>query len=79
MGKAQRINLDVLVEHRTDGKQLPRMILWPDGRRFAIDKILEARQAPALKGGGIGMRYLCRIGGKERYLFNVRDAWFVEK
>ena len=48
-----RINLDVLVEHKANGKVLPRTILWPDGRRFEIDKILDIREAPALKTGGI--------------------------
>ena len=43
-----RINLDVLVEHKANGKVLPRTILWPDGRRFEIDKILDIREAPAL-------------------------------
>ena len=56
-----RINLDVLVEHKANGKVLPRTILWPDGRRFEIDKILDIRQAPALKTGGFGTRYLCTI------------------
>lgn len=73
-----KVNLDILVEHKADGKVLPKMILWPDGRRFAIDKILEVKQAPALKVGGIGTRYLCRIGGRERAIFEVRGLWFVE-
>ena len=73
-----KVNLDILVEHKADGKVLPKMILWPDGRRFVIDKVLEVKQAPALKVGGIGTRYLCMIGGRERAIFEVRGLWFVE-
>lgn len=73
-----RINLDVLVEHKANGKVVPRTILWPDGRRFEIDKILDIREAPALKTGGIGTRYLCTICGRQRAIFEVRGLWFVE-
>ena len=55
-----RVNLDIIVEHKSDGKVLPRTILWPDGRKFEIDKVLDVRMAPALKAGGVGMRYLCK-------------------
>ena len=73
-----KVGLDILVEHRSDGKVLPKTILWPDGRKFEIDKVLDVRQAPALKSGGIGTRYLCRICGHERVIFEVRGVWFVE-
>ena len=73
-----KINLDILVEHKADGKVLPKTVLWPDGRRFDIDKVLDVRQAPALRAGGIGTRYLCRICGHERAIFEVRGLWFVE-
>ena len=73
-----KVTLDIIVEHKADGKVLPKMILWPDGRKFAIDKVLEVKQAPAFKVGGIGTRYLCRICGRERALFEVRGLWFVE-
>lgn len=33
-----RVDLDIIVEHKPDGKVLPRTILWPDGRKFKIDK-----------------------------------------
>ena len=73
-----KINLDILVEHKADGKVLPKTVLWPDGRRFDIDKVLDVRQAPALRAGGIGTRYLGRICGQEQAIFEVRGLWFVE-
>lgn len=70
--------LNILVEHKADGKQLPKTILWPDGRRFDIDKVLDVRQAASLKIGGRGMRYVCRICGRERVIFDVNGLWYVE-
>lgn len=67
---------------------LPTEIVWEDGRRFQIDKILDIRQAAALKAGGSGDRYTIRINGKQSYLFFERNAsingnnigrWFVER
>ena len=74
-----KINLDILVEHKSDGKVSPRTILWPDGRKFDIDKVLDVRWAPALKAGGVGMRYLCMVCGRERAIFEMRGMWFVEQ
>ena len=73
-----RVNLDIIVEHKSDGKVLPRTILWPDGRKFEIDKVLDVRMAPALKAGGVGMRYRCKICGQERVIFEMRGLWFVD-
>ena len=73
-----RVNLDIIVEHKSDGKVLPRTILWPDGRKFEIDKVLDVRMAPALKAGGVSMRYLCKFCGQERVIFEMRGLWFVE-
>jgi hypothetical protein len=63
-----------------EGRLMPRAILWPDGRRFPIDRVLEIRRAPSLKAGGAGVRYRCRIQHQERYLFLEEDQrWFVEQ
>ena len=48
-----KIELNIIVQHLPDGQAVPKMILWEDGRKFAIDKILDIRKAAALKCGGI--------------------------
>ena len=63
-----RINLDVLVEHKANGKVLPKTNYF----------IAAFKAAPALKTGGIGTRYLCTICGRQRAIFEVRGLWFVE-
>ena len=74
-----KINLQVNADFDLDGNIRPRAITWEDGRVFEIDRILDVRQAASLKAGGLGIRYICRIRGKEVRLFNDEGHWFMEK
>ncbi len=74
-----KVFIKVNADHFPDGKTLPLSITWTDGRVFEIDKVKDIRMAPALKAGGLGMRYTCRIMGKEFYLFCDGEKWFVER
>lgn len=63
-----------------EGKVLPIMFWWDDGKSYEIDKVMDIRRAASLKAGGIGFRYTCRILGRERYLYfdDYERKWFVE-
>lgn len=61
-----------------DGNLLPELIYWEDGRKYPIDKITDVRYAASLKACGAGIRYTCKILGKERYLFLEENRWFVD-
>ena len=69
----------VMAEHDENGKIKPVSITWTDGREFAIDRITDVRMAPSLKGGGLGIRYSCRVRGREFFLFCDEGKWFVER
>lgn len=56
----------------------PQTVRWEDGTVYEIDRVLDIRQAAALKVGGCGLRYTCRIRGQQTYLFLDEDRWFVE-
>ncbi len=60
------------------GNIMPKRIFWEDGRIFNIDRVLDIRRAASLKAGGTGIRYTCRILGREAYLFLHGASWFVE-
>ncbi|MDF2502129.1 MAG: hypothetical protein K0Q77_2843 [Anaerosporomusa subterranea] len=75
MGK---IFVEIIAEHDLNGRTKPIAIKWEDGRVFEIDRVLDVRQAASLKAGGTGIRYTCRIRGKESYLFDDEGRWFVE-
>ena len=72
--------VEVLARFDTEGRITPLEIVWEDGARYAIDRVLDVRRAASLKAGGIGVRYTCRIGGNQTYLFyeDVYGKWFVE-
>lgn len=70
--------VSVTAKFDCDGNLLPVTLHWKDGRNFEIDRILDIRYAASLKAGGAGIRYSCRIAGKQRYLFLDNNRWFVD-
>lgn len=74
----RKVYVEVTAHFDLEGKLTPLTILWEDGHTFEVDKILDCRRAASLKAGGVGMRYLCRIAGKETHLFYEGPKWFVE-
>ena len=86
--KLIKVYVAVKTDFTTDGTMIPREITWEDGQRFEIDRILDIRQAAAIKAGGQGDRYTVRIRGRQSYLFFERSTnltgnyigrWFVER
>ena len=86
--KNPKVYVSVRAEFDEDGIMLPRELTWEDGEKFEIDRILDIRQAPALKAGGQGDRYTIMVHGVQSYLFferstnlsgNVIGRWFVER
>lgn len=73
-----KVFVKITAEHSTDGKVRPLEMIWSDGRRFTIDRIIDVRQAASLKCGGLGIRYTCKICGREVKLFDDEGRWFIE-
>lgn len=74
-----KIYVDVLAEFTKEGVLKPRVIIWEDGRHYEVDKIIDTRPAASLKAGGAGIRYTCKIQGREKYVFYESNyKWFVE-
>ncbi|MGI6224804.1 MAG: hypothetical protein ACOYJ1_00975 [Peptococcales bacterium] len=63
-----------------DGRIHPQSIELHD-ECYPVDRVLEVRQAPATKAGGVGIRFTVRIGKHETYLFYDEQElrWFVEE
>jgi len=86
--KPIKVYVGVEADFGSDGVMLPRAIIWEDGTRFEVDRVLDIRSAPALKAGGQGDRYSVRINNQPTYIFferstnltgNVIGRWFVER
>ena len=86
--RSPKVYVAVKADFNEEGIMLPREITWEDGTRFEIDRVLDIRQAAAMKAGGQGDRYTVKINGQQSYLFFERSTnqtgnnlgrWFVER
>ncbi len=80
---ARKVFVSVLLAVDTDGKNRPYRIKFEDdpvyeNQVFKVDRVKDVRRAASLKVGGTGIRYTVIICGKESYLFNDENKWFVE-
>lgn len=75
---AHKQYVEVTAQFDTEGNITPTNVLWEDGRQFEVDRVLDVRPAASLKAGGAGIRYTCRILGRQTYLFLEESRWFVE-
>lgn len=74
----RKVFVDVVVKYTRDGKKIPLSVIWADGRKFEVDRVLNMKRAASLKVGGQGIRYSCRISGRETFLWLEDGRWFVE-
>ena len=85
--KPIKVYLGVEVDFGSDGVMLPRTIIWEDGSRFEVDRVLDIRPAAAQKAGGQGDKYTFEINGQIRHIFFEHNCdygsanlgrWFME-
>lgn len=88
LDKSPKVYVAVKTDFTEDGIMLPREITWEDGEKYTVDRVLDIRQAAAMKAGGQGDRYTIMVRGCQSYLFFERSAnltgnnigrWFVER
>lgn len=60
------------------GQVKPLAFEW-EGRRVAVDRVLDVRPGASRKAGGSGMRYLCRVRSHRISLYLEEQRWFVER
>jgi hypothetical protein len=72
-----KVYISVKAVSHQDGRLQLVSFLWEDGCEVAIDRVIDARRAASLKGGGVGMRYTCMVQGKQTYLFWDEARWFI--
>ena len=83
-----KVYVQVIADFSADGVMLPRVLIWENGEKYLIDRVVDIRQAAARKAGGQGDRYTIEVRGQISYLFfervpqltgNVIGRWFVER
>lgn len=74
----KKVFIEVNAVFSLSGELTPTSFVWETGVRYDIDKVVERKKSASLKVGGQGIRYRCRVMGKEVYLFLEEDRWFME-
>jgi len=75
---SHKVCVDVIAMHSRSGTILPQALIW-EGQEYNIDKVTDARPMSSTKAGGTGMRYTCRIRGRESYLYYDGRLWYIEQ
>ncbi len=75
--KKSYVSVNVDIDH--EGTLYPRFIRWTTGHIFKIEKIIYKCRASSRYVGGGGIRYTVLINGKESFLFQEGNKWFVEE
>ena len=88
MEQTIKVYVPVLAKFNERGNIVPLRLMWEDGQKYTIDKILDICPAAALRAGGQGDRYTIQVNGRRSYLFFERSTdlkgtnlgrWFVER
>lgn len=74
----RKVYVDVTLKQDKYGTIVPLTVTWEDGRKYEIDRVIDVRRAASTKVGGNGVRFTVRILGRETYLFDDGERWFVE-
>ncbi len=74
----RKVYVEVDAVFSSGGELTPRSFVWDDGRSYQIDRVYEHKLSASLKVGGHGVRYRCRVKGKDIFLFFEDNRWFIE-
>lgn len=85
-GSAYKAYVEVTVNFKADGTMLPTAIVWEDGVRYEVDRVIDIRPGYSAKAGGQGDRYVLQVNGRQTCLYferstkitgNVIGRWFA--
>lgn len=76
--RAGKRYVSVIADTSAEGRIIPLAVLWEDGRRFEIDRVLDSRQAISTRTGDPGIRFTIKVGKRVTYLWFENPRWFVE-
>ena len=72
--------VEVIADFSSDGRMKPLRLIWEDGRKYDIDRILRVDRCASRRAGGAGIRYVCRILGQRVELYSEENGfWFVTR
>lgn len=76
--QSRKVYVDVILKNNKEGEIRPLSITFEDDTTYEIDRVRNVCRAASTKVGGCGIRYTVVIFGKEAFLFQEDNRWFVE-
>jgi hypothetical protein len=73
-----RVNVRCSVEYDVDGTATPRVIYWPDGRSFFVERVIARQRSVPAVGDCEKTRFTCVIHGEEKFVYWDGFRWYVE-
>ena len=76
---ARITRIGMRVEYDFDGSITKLVIIWPDGREFEVDQLIDVKPTITI-GSGFGKRYRCRVKNKEVSLYRGDEdgRWYIK-
>jgi hypothetical protein len=74
----KKVYVQVTASFTPDGQLSPQSFRWENGLEYKVDRVYDCKKAVSLKVGGQGLRFRCRVLGKEVFLFYEDGRWFME-
>lgn len=71
----EKVKIRVECQKDEIGQDLPKILIWTDGRRFKIDRVLFFGASQS--GEYEGIRYTIIVGSAEKYIYRVNHEWYV--
>lgn len=59
-----------------DGSVIPQKVIWNDGRKWKITRVVYS--CASYNGEFEGIRYTVIIRGAEKYIYRIGSQWYVE-
>ncbi|MBR0214083.1 MAG: hypothetical protein IJL95_05085 [Solobacterium sp.] len=72
------VYVDVIEQRTSEGVLIPRILIWPDGRKFRIEKAEGGKAFGISKSGQNGRVFDIWIYGRKRRLYLQKDRYFVD-
>lgn len=71
-----KTNINVQCGLNTNGTVVPKRIIWRDGRKWDITRVVHA--CASYDGEFDGIRYTVLIDSAEKYLYRIGAQWYVD-
>ncbi len=76
--KKDKVYVKTVVEFRPDGVMLPLEIRWDDGRRYAVERVVDVSLSPS-DTIGEDDKYTILVNGVQKFLYFEHFDKFVDR